>query len=89
MKLKKIWKKRIIKQKLILNKVEINPEKKKDIRKNTKNFVSNPGAKLGILNENVGNYNNAKHTKIPEKIRKKNSFSKQFVQVNYAYKKNK
>ena len=70
-------------------KVEINPEKKKDIRKNTKNFVSNPGAKLGIINENVGNYNNAKHTKIPEKIRKKNSFSKQFVQVNYAYKKNK
>ena len=70
-------------------KVEINPEKKKDIRKNTKNFVSNPGAKLGILNENVGNYNNAKHTKIPEKIRKKNSFSKQFAQVNYAYKKNK
>ena len=57
-------------------KVEINPEKKKDIRKNTKNFVSNPGAKLGIINENVGNYNNAKHTKIPEKIRKKKFFLK-------------
>ena len=70
-------------------KVEINPEKKKDNKKNIKNFVSNPGAKLGIINENVGNYNNAKHTKMPEKIRKKHSFSKQFVQVNYAYKKNK
>ena len=70
-------------------KIEINPEKKKDIRKNTKNFVSNPGAKLGILNENIGSYNNAKHTKIPEKMRKKNSFSKQFVQINYGYKKNK
>ena len=70
-------------------KVEINPEKKKDNKKNIKNFVSNPGAKLGIINENVGNYNNAKHTKMPEKIRKKHSFSKQFVQVNYGYKKNK
>ena len=70
-------------------KIQINPEKKKDIKKNSKNFVSNPGAKLGILNENVGNYNNAKHTKIPEKIRKKNSFSNQFVQINYGYKKNK
>ena len=70
-------------------KVEINPEKKKDNKKNIKNFVSNPGAKLGIINENVGNYNNAKHTKMPEKIRKKHSFSKQFVQVNYSYKKNK
>ena len=70
-------------------KIEINPEKKKSIKKNSKNFVSNPGAKLGILNENIGNYNNAKHTKIPDKIRKKNSFSKQFVQINYGYKKNK
>jgi hypothetical protein len=70
-------------------KIQINPEKKKDIRKNTKKFVSNPGAKIGILNENIGVYNNAKHTKIPDKIRKKNSFSKQFVQINYGYKKNK
>ena len=70
-------------------KIQINPEKKKDIRKNIKKFVSNPGAKIGILNENIGVYNNAKHTKIPDKIRKKNSFSKQFVQINYGYKKNK
>ena len=70
-------------------KVEINEEKKKDNKKNTKNFVSNPGAKLGILNENIDNYNNAKFTKLPDKIRKKNSFSNQFVQINYAYKKNK
>ena len=70
-------------------KIEINPEKKKSIKKNSQNFVSNPGAKIGILNENIGNYNNAKHTKIPDKIRKKNSFSKQFVQINYGYKHNK
>ena len=70
-------------------KIQINPEKKKDIKKNSKNFVSNPGAKLGILNENIGNNNNAKHTKIPEKIRKKHSFSNQYVQINYGYKKNK
>ena len=70
-------------------KVQIKPEKKKDIRKNTKKFVSNPGQKLGILNENIGLYNNAKYTKLPEKIRKKNSFSNQFVHINYGYKKNK
>ena len=62
-------------------KVEINEEKKKDNKKNTKKFVSNPGAKLGILNENIDNYNNAKFTKLPDKIRKKNSFSNQFVQI--------
>ena len=70
-------------------KIQINPEKKKDIRKNTKNFVSNPGSKLGILNENIGKYNNSKFTKLPEKIRKKHSFSNQYTQVNYAYKKHK
>ena len=70
-------------------KVQIKPEKKKDIRKNTKKFVSNPGQKLGILNENIGLYNNAKYSKLPEKIRKKNSFSNQFAHINYGYKKNK
>ena len=69
-------------------KIEINKDKERITKKNSKNFVSNPGAKLGILNENVGVYNNAKYTKLPEKIRKKKSFSNQFINVNYAYKKN-
>ena len=70
-------------------KVKINREKKKNLKLNSKNFVSNPGAKLGILNENIGVYNNAKYTKIPDNIRNKKGFSKQFEQINYGYKKNK
>ena len=70
-------------------KIGINREKKRNLKKNTKNFVSNPGAKLGIVNENIGYYNNAKHAKIPDNIRKKKSFSKQFENINYGYKNNK
>lgn len=71
------------------NKVEINKDKRKNLKKNSKNFVSNPGAKLGILNENIGNYNNAKYTKLPDSIRNKKNFSNQFKNINYAYKKDK
>ncbi len=70
-------------------KVKINKEKKKNLKINSKNFVSNPGAKLGILNENIGMHNNAKYTKIPDNIKNKKSFSRQFEQINYGYKKNK
>ena len=70
-------------------KVKINKEKKKNLKINSKNFVSNPGAKLGILNENIGVHNNAKYTKIPDNIKNKKSFSRQFEQINYRYKKNK
>ena len=70
-------------------KVKINKEKKKNLKINSKNFVSNPGAKLGILNENIGVHNNAKYTKIPDNIKNKKSFSRQFEQINYGYKKNK
>ena len=70
-------------------KVKINKEKKKNLKINSKNFVSNPGAKLGILNENIGLHNNAKYTKIPDNIKNKKSFSRQFEQINYGYKKNK
>ena len=69
-------------------KIKINKERKKNLKINSKNFVSNPGAKLGILNENIGVYDNAKYTKIPDNIRNKKSFSKQFEQINYKYKKN-
>ena len=70
-------------------KVKINKEKKKNLKINSKNFVSNPGAKLGILNENIGVHNKAKYTKIPDNIKNKKSFSRQFEQINYGYKKNK
>jgi hypothetical protein len=69
--------------------VKIEKEKKKNLKINSKNFCSNPGAKLGILNENIGVHNNAKYTKIPDNIKNKKSFSRQFEQINYGYKKNK
>ena len=69
-------------------KVKINKDKKKGFKMNTKNFVSNPGGKIGIINENIGNYDNAKYTKIPDNIRNKKSFSKQFENINYKYKQN-
>ena len=67
-------------------KVKINKEKKKNLKINSKNFVSNPGAKLGILNENIGVHNNAKFTKIPDKVRNKKNFSKQFEKIDFGYK---
>ena len=67
-------------------KVKINKEKKKNLKINSKNFCSNPGAKLGILNENIGVHDNAKFTKMPDKLRNKKSFSKQYEQINYKYK---
>ena len=50
----------------IYYKLQINPEKKKSIKQKTKNFVENPGVKLGIINESVGNYNNPKYIKISD-----------------------
>ena len=73
-------------------KVLINKEEKKNINKTSKNMMlAKPGSKLGIINENIGteDYVTAKLTKIPDKIKYKNSFSKIYGQVNYDYKKNK
>jgi hypothetical protein len=68
-------------------KVLINKQEKKDLKKRTKNFVSNPGQKLGIIKENIETEINPKLSKIPEKIKYKNSFSKQYGLINYKYKK--
>ena len=68
-------------------KVLINKQEKKDLKKRTKNFVSNPGQKLGIIKENIETENSAKLSKIPDKIKYKNSFSKQYGLINYKYKK--
>ena len=70
-------------------KVIINKQAKKNLNKSTKNMMlSKPGSKFGFINENVGNEVTAKLTKVPDKIKYKNSFSKQFGQVNNDYKKN-
>ena len=70
--------------------VIINKEAKKTLNKSTKNMMlSKPGSKLGFINENIGNEVTAKLTKAPDKIKYKNSFTKQYGQVNNDYKKNK
>ena len=72
-------------------KVSINRKGKKDARKKLKNFVTNPGGKIGILNENIGNSNQEKKKfqKMPEKIRLMHSFSREFQNIDYKYKNNK
>ena len=68
-------------------KVIINKDQKKDIKKNYKNLVNKPGAKLIMINENIGTGNDVKLAKSPDKIKYKNSFSKLYGQVNPGYKK--
>ena len=70
-------------------KVKINKEKKKDVKINHKNFINNPGSKVGVLNENIGKDNNAKFNKMPKQIMRRKDFSRQFEQINHGYKKNK
>ena len=69
-------------------KVKINKEKKKNVKIRCKNFVSNPGSKVGVLNENIGNENDSKFMKIKKQIKRKKDFSRQFEQINHGYKKN-
>jgi hypothetical protein len=83
MKFLKILKNKVIKFLLRF----FNKQEKKDLKKRTKNFVSNPGQKLGIIKENIETEINPKLSKIPEKIKYKNSFSKQYGLINYKYKK--
>ena len=69
-------------------KVQIDKKDKKNNNKKMKNFVSNPGGKIGIMNENIRTENNDKNIyKIPlNKIRSIHSFSKEFKNVDYKYK---
>lgn len=69
-------------------KIKVNKKRKKDIKLHSKDFCSNPGEKLGILNENVKSNNNAKYTKMPKSMASKRSFSNKFGQIDYKYKKN-
>ena len=69
-------------------KVKINKEEKKDLKINNKNFVNEPGKKVGVYNENIGNQKEEKkYFKINNNIKRKQSFSRQFQQINYKYKK--
>ena len=69
-------------------KIQIERKERKDMRKKLKNFVSNPGSKIGIMNENAELENKEKnrYQKIPKHILKMHSFSKQFQNIDYKYK---
>ena len=57
-------------------KVKINKEEKKDLKINNKNFVNEPGKKVGVYNENIGNQKEEKkYFKINNNIKRKQSFS--------------
>ena len=68
-------------------KVKINKEEKKDLKINNKNFVNEPGKKVGVYNENIGNQKEEKKYFKINNIKRKQSFSRQFQQINYKYKK--
>ena len=69
-------------------KIQIERKEKKDMRKKLKYFVSNPGEKISIMNENADLENKEKnrYQKIPKHILKMRSFSKQFQNIDYKYK---
>ena len=68
-------------------KIQIDKAQRKDMRKKMKNFVSNPGAKIAILNENAGTeYDKSRFMKKPMNLRDRHSFSTIFNNVNYKYK---
>ena len=66
-------------------KIDIKKEDKKFTR-NDRDLVSNPGAKISILMDRDSNLKNIKLKKIPESVRLKKGFSKQFESINYGYK---
>ena len=77
-----------IEQNLAKNyKVKITKEKTKDVKINNKNFMTNPGSKVGVFNENIDKNKDVKFKKINDAIKDKKRFSREFVQVNHAYKK--
>jgi hypothetical protein len=69
-------------------KIKIERKEKKDLRKKLKNFISCPGEKLAIMNENAELENKEKnrYQKIPKHILKMHSFSKQFQNIDYKFK---
>jgi len=72
-------------------KIQIERKERKDMRKKLKNFVSNPGEKVAIMNENavLENKEKNRYQKIPKHILKMHSFSKQFQNIDYKYKQSK
>ena len=71
-----------------MNEIEKNLSKNYKVKINNKNFVNEPGKKVGVYNENIGNQKEEKkYFKINNNIKRKQSFSRQFQQINYKYKK--
>ena len=66
--------------------LRIEKEEEKNFKKSDRNFV--PGTKIGIMMDSGNNDNNTKYKVMPNYIRQKKGFSKQFANMNYQYKKN-
>ena len=66
--------------------LKIEKEEEKNFKKSDRNFV--PGTKIGIMMDTGNNDNNTKYKIMPNYIRQKKGFSKQFANMNYQYKKN-
>jgi hypothetical protein len=49
-------------------------------------LVNNPGSKAGIMQDSI-NYENSKYTTMPNEMRARKGFTKEFAQVNHKYKK--
>lgn len=68
-------------------KVKIERTGKTKFGKNDKELINNPGGKISIMVDNASNRNNTKYGLIPQNIKVKKQFSKEFNNVNYKYKK--
>ena len=62
-------------------KVNIKKDGDKKFGKNDKELFTNPGAKVSIMLDKASNLKNTKYQKIPDNVRLKKGFSKQFVNV--------
>ena len=61
----------------------------KNNKKNTNRILSNPGAKIGIIPDNIDKEreNKFKFKVMPNEYKKRKGFTKEFATINYAYKK--
>ena len=67
--------------------LKIEKEGEKNFKKSDRNFVGNPGSKVGIMMDYGNNDNNNKYKTMPDNVKQKKGFSKQFANMNYQYKK--
>ena len=67
-------------------KINIQKGDVKNNKKNTKRMTSNPGAKIGIMPDFSDN-GGSKFKVMPNEYKKRKGFTKEFVGINYGYKK--